>query len=141
MANSNDLVSLVNEIANIDIKLDAAKSRNCDLKSLPSSLDGIIPLIDKGHADLIKKLNTGPVKAQQGVSDFDLTQSLKYYKNDLPGIQDKLNEVKEALKGQTVNVVEGTGKETEGYSFSFNWVVVLVPDEKMIYSFVFNLQV
>ena len=131
-------VKLFNDFAFIDIGLFLpAASCPCTVSEIPSDLKSMLKLADKAQAKLILKLNQGKPEIKHGVTDFDLTNILKYYDEEYADLKKTLEFIKTYFTGRKVDVAIGKGEDKEE-GFEFDWVLVL--DNKTLFSFVLNLQ-
>lgn len=128
------LSKAVNQLATTDIPIAAAASMPCALGQLPRSLAKLLPLLPSDHRDLIEECAHGRIRISRAVSTFDL----------LAAIEDPANRpaaaarVRSFFDGRLVDVATGAGLSDEPYPISFDWVVVLDPDSKTLFSFVLN---
>ncbi len=134
-----NLVNLINELAFIDIGLfKPAAFCKCNVSKIPSDIKAMLKLPDKAQAKFIWELNKGNPDIKHGVKNFDLTKLLKYYDEEYSELKTSLEFIKTYFSDKQVDVVLGKGEDNEEGDFCFDWILVL--DNKILFSFIFNLE-
>ncbi|EKD29212.1 MAG: hypothetical protein ACD_79C00014G0001 [uncultured bacterium] len=134
-----NLVKLLNKFANIDIETAAvAVYSSCTLKELPSNYKDAVNLTLEEHRNLILDLNQKKPKFFRQIDDFDLNKYLHYYDEEFPDLEKNLKWIGDFFKGRKVDVIYGKGAEKG--DFEFDWILVLDPELKTLFSFILNLE-
>ena len=137
-----EFLEMFNDFAFIDIGLFLpAAVKSCNADKMPSDLKEALKLADEAHGKFIRELQKGKPQIKTGIKDFDLTKVLKYFDDESPDLKKNLDLIKAYFSGRAVDVVQGKGadKSDEG-GFSFDYVLVLDPENKSLFSFILNLQ-
>jgi hypothetical protein len=128
------LTKAVNQLVPADIPIAAAASMPCASEQLPRSLAKLLPLLPSAHRDLIGECAQGRTRIDRAVSTFDLLAALEDPANRPAAVA----RVRSFFDGRPVDVAAGTGLSDEPYPISFDWIVVLDPQSKTLFSFVLN---
>jgi len=128
------LTKAVNQLVPADIPIAAAASMPCATEQLPRSLAKLLPLLPSVHRDLIGECAQGRTRIDRAVATFDLLAALEDPANRPAAVA----QVRSFFDGRPVDVAAGTGLSDEPYPISFDWVVVLDPQSKTLFSFIVN---
>lgn len=140
MISSELFLTSLNQIALIDVGFKVAYSKQCKLSKLPESIDQILPLIKKEHADIISDLIQGEPIIQHDITDYSPIERITYFDEKALTIE-QVDNLSAFFKGRPVSIAKGMGQTVdEPYGFSFDWFIVLDSENQTIYSFIFNLQ-
>ena len=136
---SKELTSKINQLLSSNIHLTPARFAWHTLSKLPIDLEEILKLLTNEHRELIQENLTGSPTFSQRVPDFDLSKTLRYYDEKNEDAALILGYVKTFFQGRPVDVAQGKGQHKEEYySLTFDWIVVLDPENKVLYSFILN---
>jgi hypothetical protein len=139
------LVDRLNSWAIADIAIDPAQSRPCRSSALPKKVKKLAALLHKSHRDLITELASEENAPAQEVSDFDPTSDCVYTsygeeRDTHPESIATMAFARAYFAGRTVQVAGGEGGDGGAYPFTFDWLVALDPQSRVVFSFIWNLQ-
>ena len=140
MIASKNLADKINGLALTDVSVTPARFTWRTLSRLPDDLKEILGLLPGEHQEFIRENLDGESKFLRGVPDFDLTHLLHYHDEENENAESVLGYVKTFFQGRPVDVAQGKGHVKRSFPFTFDWVVVLDPENKVLYSFILNAE-